>query len=70
MSWNNDKLRLANQDAQELKAYTVYRKEGQEWKLDRILPRDQPELTLADGEWAIAAVNRQGIESKGVVIAR
>ena len=53
-----------------MKAYTVYRKEGQEWKLDRILPPDQPELTLADGEWAIAAVNRQGIESKGVVIAR
>lgn len=70
LSWNNDKLRLVNQDAQELKAYTVYRKEGQEWKLDRILPPDEPELTLAGGEWAIAAVNRQGIESKGVVIAR
>lgn len=68
VTFEKRQLHLANEDARPLKAYTVYRKEDDQWKLDRILPPDQPDLTLSEGEWAVAAVSRQGVESKGVVL--
>jgi uncharacterized lipoprotein YddW (UPF0748 family) len=66
---NGRKVQLAHQDAAPLKAWTVYRQQGQEWKLDRILPGEQKELELPAGQWAIAAASKSGVESRGVLVS-
>ena len=63
-----NRVRLEHQDEAPLRAWTVYRKDQDRWKLDRILPAEQNEVELAAGQWAIAAAPRHGVESKGVVV--
>lgn len=62
------KVQLRHTDEAPLRAFTVYRKEADQWKLDRILPAEQTEVELPKGQWAIAAASRHGVESKGVVL--
>ena len=52
----------------ELRAFTVYRKHGEEWKLDRVVPAEEGQVELGSGQWAIAAADKQGLESRGVVV--
>ena len=52
----------------ELRAFTVYRKEGEEWKLDQVVPAEKGQVRLGSGQWAIAAADKQGLESRGVVV--
>jgi len=61
-------VRLQHTDAAPLRAWTVYRREGQEWKLDRIVPGSQNQVELSAGQWAVAAASKHGVESKGVVV--
>ncbi len=62
------KVRLQHQDAAPLRAWTVYKQEGDQWKLDRILPGDRNEVELPAGKWAIAAATKHGAESQGVTV--
>jgi uncharacterized lipoprotein YddW (UPF0748 family) len=60
--------RLVHADATPLRAYAVYRADGDAWTLDRLLPADATGLQLPVGRWAVSAVNRYGDESRGVVL--
>ena len=62
-----NRLRFRHQDSAPLRAWTIYRKEGEEWKLDRILTAEESECALSNGTWAVAAATRHGLESAGVV---
>lgn len=63
-------LQLEHRDGAPLRAWTVYRREGQGWELDRVLPGEQRTLELPAGEWAVAAATMHGNESQGVVVTR
>lgn len=52
----------------ELRGLTVYRQEGDSWKLEKVLPGDARQAQLTPGTWAIAAADRHGAESLGVVV--
>ncbi len=69
VTWTDTTVRLRHQDSAPLKAYTVYRQEGDGWALDRILPGQTESVELEPGCWAIAAATREGGESRGVVVA-
>ena len=62
------KVQLQHTDAAPLRAWTVYRKEGDKWALDRIVAGTQTQLDLPKGQWAIAAASMHGVESQGVVV--
>jgi len=62
------KVRLQAGDQSPLRAWTVYRQDGEGWALDRIIPGTQSELTLPRGQWALAAASKHGVESQGVVV--
>jgi uncharacterized lipoprotein YddW (UPF0748 family) len=64
-----NKVSLAHSDAAPLKAWTVYRQEGAQWKLDRVVPGQQSEIELPPGQWAIAAASKSGVESPGVKVS-
>ncbi|MGE0493395.1 MAG: glycoside hydrolase family 10 protein [Vulcanimicrobiota bacterium] len=68
VSQSQGKIELRNRDQQALRAWTVYRQDGDGWKLDRIEPGENSSLELGPGRWAIAAASRQGVESQGVVV--
>lgn len=61
---------LSHGDAAGLRAYVVYRGEGDGWAIDRIVPADAGalEVPLDPGEWAISAAALDGVESQGVVV--
>ncbi len=63
-------LQLVHRDDAPLRAWTVYRREGDRWELDRVLPGEKTTLELPAGEWAIAAATKHGNESQGVVVSR
>ena len=54
---------------QRLRAWAVYTKDTGAWTLDRLVPGAASELTLATGSWALSAVTRDGVESRGVVVS-
>lgn len=62
------KVELHSTDSAPLRAWTVYRQDGEQWKLDRIVPGEENQLQLPAGKWAIAAASMHGVESKGVVV--
>lgn len=62
------KLQIENQDAVPVRAWTVYRPQGEGWELDHIVPGEQSSFELPAGRWAVAAANKLGNESQGVVL--
>lgn len=60
---------LSHPDPASLRAWVVYRAEGQGWALDRITPASEPSLELTPGTWAISAAARSGVESMGVRVS-
>ena len=50
------------------RGYVVYRAEGSGFVIDRILPMGTTSATLDAGRWAITAVSRGDVESRGVVV--
>lgn len=61
-----DTATLVHADPASLRAWVVYRDEGGQWVVDRIVPASAAELTLTPGTWAISAAARSGVESAGV----
>ncbi len=57
---------VSHQDLAGLRAWVVYRGEGEGWAIDRIVPVSQTDIVLASGTWAISAAGRHGVESAGV----
>jgi hypothetical protein len=49
-----------------LRAWVVYRAEGEGWVIDRVVPAAQADIALSAGTWAISAAGRHGVESAGV----
>jgi uncharacterized lipoprotein YddW (UPF0748 family) len=62
------KVQLQHQDSAPLRAWTVYKQQGDQWKLDRILPGTESSVELPAGKWAVAAATMHGVESKGVTV--
>lgn len=52
----------------DLRAYTVYADAGDAWRYLHAVPGDATKVFLDPGNWAIAAVDRYGVESTGVVV--
>jgi uncharacterized lipoprotein YddW (UPF0748 family) len=57
---------LTHADPAGLRAWAVYRAEGDGWALERLVPAAQAAVELAPGTWAISAAGRHGVESMGV----
>jgi uncharacterized lipoprotein YddW (UPF0748 family) len=53
----------------EIRAWTLYRQQNQQWILQQILPTTATSATLPPGTYALCAVNRLAQESAGVVVA-
>lgn len=62
------RVRVRAGDERALRAWTVYRDQGGEWTLDRIVPAGTEAFELPAGRFAVAAAARHGVESRGVVI--
>jgi uncharacterized lipoprotein YddW (UPF0748 family) len=61
--------RVESGDDRPIRAWTVYRAQGDAWVLAEIVPASRARIVPpAAGRWAIAAVDRQGVESPGVVV--
>ncbi len=70
LTGTSDGVTLAPPADTVLRAVTVYRQDGESWVIDRIEPGATTALTLGDGVWAVAGVDRYGVESQGVVVRR
>jgi uncharacterized lipoprotein YddW (UPF0748 family) len=55
-------------EAAHVRLWTVYAADGAGWKLDRVVPAATKEVELTPGKWAIAAVVRGDVESRGTVV--
>lgn len=51
-----------------MRYWAVYRQDGAEWTISRLVPAQNTEFLLADGKWAISVIDRSGRESRGVVV--
>ncbi|TAE05392.1 MAG: hypothetical protein EAZ96_05685 [Oscillatoriales cyanobacterium] len=61
LSWNN----LAGNN---ICSWTIYQKNGNSWKLMRILNAETAEIAIQPGTYALCAVSRMAVESAGVVV--
>ena len=58
---------LGHDDVASLRAWVLYRSEGESWQIERIVRASEPGLELpGPGTWAISAATRGGVESAGV----
>ncbi|BAZ17677.1 hypothetical protein NIES4071_95570 [Calothrix sp. NIES-4071] len=55
-------------DAREVRSWTLYRRNGDNWTLQRILSRGTNFATVEPGQYAVCAVDRLANESLGVLI--
>lgn len=63
------RLLLAPRGAAPLRAFGLYRDDGAGgFALDRLLVGDSTEVTVEAGRWAVSAVDRAGVESRGVLV--
>jgi len=53
-----------------LRYWAVYAAEGDGWTIDRLVPADVDSVALGSGRWAVAAIDRRGVESRGVIVER
>ncbi|MCC6333794.1 MAG: family 10 glycosylhydrolase [Myxococcales bacterium] len=65
---NGAAVALSHPAPSELRAFTIYKRELGLWRLQRVVPAQPGAVTLASGQWAIAAVNRADVESRAVVV--
>ncbi|MBA3547525.1 MAG: family 10 glycosylhydrolase [Nannocystis sp.] len=63
---NNNTAALSHEEPASLRAWVVYRAQGQGWALERLVPANEPAVALDAGTWAISAAARSGVESLGV----
>jgi len=49
-------------------AWVIYRQQGADFVVDRIVPASTTTCTLEDGTWAISAAGRHMVESPGVTV--
>lgn len=54
--------------AERVRYWAAYREEGGAWTLEHLQPSGQPRLALPAGRYAISAIGRNGLESRGVVV--
>ncbi|MCR9163362.1 MAG: glycoside hydrolase family 10 protein [Nannocystaceae bacterium] len=59
---------LTPRDDTPLRAWAVYRDEGDGFALERLVPATQTAITLGAGSWAVSAAARSGVESDGVLV--
>ena len=50
------------------RATLVYADAGDEWRLERIVPGTESSVRLSRGRWALTAVEKGDVESRGVVV--
>lgn len=65
---NGREITPIHNDRIPLRAWTVYRQEGDQWTLDRVVPSSTEKFELEPGTWAVAAAAKSGVESKGVQV--
>ncbi|MBF2015150.1 MAG: family 10 glycosylhydrolase [Rivularia sp. T60_A2020_040] len=53
----------------EIRSWTLYKKTGNDWKLQRILSQGTTAATVEPGTYAVCAVNRIAVQSAGVIIS-
>lgn len=58
-------VRATHRDA---RWWVLYAKEGESFRIDRILPATEEEIPLPAGQWALTAAGKHGVESPGVLI--
>ena len=51
-----------------LRSFAAYRAVDGVWQLERLVPAATPAFTLWRGRWAISAIDRRGLESRGRVV--
>ncbi|MEM7157577.1 MAG: family 10 glycosylhydrolase [Myxococcota bacterium] len=56
------------QGEEDLRAWVIYRDDGDGFELDEIIPAQTESFTLPSGTWAISAAARNGVESRGVLV--
>jgi hypothetical protein len=61
LGWNNSA-------GNNIRAWTVYQKTGNSWKLIKIVNGETAEVAIQPGTYALCAVSRMAVESPGVVI--
>ena len=54
--------------AERVRAWAVYGNGADTRTLDRLVPGEETTVTLPAGSWAVSAVTRDGLESRGVVV--
>ena len=58
---------LVHPQPESLRAWVVYRADGDAWTVEHVVPASQGSVPLAEsGTWAISAAGRSGVESLGV----
>jgi len=65
---NNRKITWASGGG-EIRSWTLYKKSGNDWKLQRILSKNTTEATVEPGTYAVCAVDRMAVQSAGVIIS-
>lgn len=66
---DGDDVLLTHNDPVPLRAWGVYRMQGDTWVLDRLLPPNLDNVALPGGPWAVSAITRHSVESMGVLVA-
>lgn len=51
-----------------VRSWAVYRQTGDDWVLDQLVPAATTTFALPGGTWAISAIDRSGLESRGVMV--
>lgn len=64
----DSRVALEASDDTALRAWTVYRRSGPDWRLVKVLPAQAASVELPPGVWAVAAVSRYGTESDAAVV--
>ena len=53
----------------DVRSWTLYEQEGNDWKLKKILPANTRFADMSSGKYALCAVDRMANESTGVVVS-
>ncbi|MEM7556507.1 MAG: family 10 glycosylhydrolase [Cyanobacteria bacterium P01_A01_bin.84] len=54
---------------QDIRSWTLYKKESIDWKLQNILPANTTSINISPGTYALCAVDRMNNESSGVLVS-
>jgi uncharacterized lipoprotein YddW (UPF0748 family) len=65
---SGQQLRWSAATANTVRGWSLYRKSGSTWILDRLLPRETTTITVNRGTYALCTVDRSNRESTGLVI--